>query len=124
MGSTSDGDWSVRACLLEQGRSTDAGHRPEERNSEFQPESYAELMPLEQRTRLKLHDGLPDDALETHSWCKVRHTLGNQSCHHVVASHDLEHLGSVGRSTEARHLAAENLELSRAFGATRTWDSP
>jgi DNA-binding CsgD family transcriptional regulator len=110
------------ACLLEQGRSTDAATVLRNAIPNSRPESYAELMPLEQRTRLKLLEGLTDDALEDALMVQqCAHTLGvlnpATTSWRATTSGILDQLG---RSTEARHLAAENLELARAFGATRT----
>jgi DNA-binding CsgD family transcriptional regulator len=112
----------VAACLLARGRSSDAADALRNSLPNWRAESYVELMLLEQQTQLKLLDRQPSDALED--------ALVVQQCAHLLGvlnpaatswrATTSRILGLLGRSAEARDVAVENLELCRAFGATRS----
>jgi DNA-binding CsgD family transcriptional regulator len=112
----------MAACLLEQGRLSDAADVLRTAFPNPRAESYAELMPLEQRTQLKVLDGHTNDALdEALNVKQCAQALGalNPATTSWRATTSCI-LGQLGRDSEARDLAAENLELSRSFGASRT----
>jgi DNA-binding CsgD family transcriptional regulator len=109
----------LAASLMEEGRTTEAETALKVIRPKSAPLRHVELQPLEQRARLKLGDGYPnealDDALTVKSGAErlgiINPAFTSWRSTAALALHQL------GRLTEARDLADENLELARAFMA-------
>jgi DNA-binding CsgD family transcriptional regulator len=112
----------LAASLMEEGRTMEAANVLKNVTPNSTARTYVDLLPLEQRAHLKALDGRTSEALEDVLRVKeCAEALGVSnpaatSWRSVASSL----LGRLGRSTEARALAYENLELSRAFGAPRS----
>ena len=112
----------LAASLMEEGRTTEAATVIKELPPNSVPMTYVELFPLEQRARLKALDGRTNEALEDVLLVKERAEALGVSNPAVTSWRSMASslLGQLGRLSEARDLARENLELSRAFGAARS----
>ncbi len=125
LGATEGVSWGSRplaigvlaASLIEEGRTAEAATALDVIHPDSAVLRYAELLPLEQRARLKLLDRYPNEALEEALTVKESaEGLGiiNPAVTSWRSTAALS-LSQLGRQTEARDLAAENLELARAF---------
>ena len=124
---TESGSWASRpmaigllaASLMEQGRWVDAATALKDLTPNSTPGTYVELLPLEQRARLKALEGRTSEALEDALMVKECAEAFGVSNPAVTSwrSAASSLLGELGRFTEARDLAGENVDLARAFGA-------
>ncbi|HEV8064919.1 MAG TPA: LuxR C-terminal-related transcriptional regulator, partial [Acidimicrobiales bacterium] len=109
----------LAATLMEEGRTMEAASALYSLPPVPAARTYVELLPLEQRARLKALDGRASEALE--DLLLVKEYAGELGITNPAAtswrSAASSLLAQLGRVSEARDLAAENLELSRAFGA-------
>jgi DNA-binding CsgD family transcriptional regulator/tetratricopeptide (TPR) repeat protein len=127
LAATEGGSWASRpmaiglltASLLEQGRWVEAATALKDLPPNSTPGTYVELLNLEQRARLKALDGRTTEALEDALMVKECAEAFGVSSPAVTSwrSAASSLLGELGRFTEARDLASENVELARAFGA-------
>ena len=112
----------LAASLMEEGRTMEAANALNNMPPDSAARTYVELLPLEQRARLKALDGRANEALE--ELLLVREYAGELGITNPAVtswrSAASSLLAQLGRVTEARDLAAENLELSRAFGAPQS----
>jgi DNA-binding NarL/FixJ family response regulator len=112
----------LAASLMEEGRTMEAATALDNLPPLSAAGTYVELLPLEQRARLKALDGRANEALE--ELLLVKEYAGELGITNPAVtswrSAASSLLAQLGRVTEARDLAAENLELSRAFGAPQT----
>ncbi len=105
--------------LIEQGHVREAASLLENQPHMSDPQTLADLAPLEQRARVRILDGRTDDALVdlriASQWAESR-TIRNPA---VTAWRALvvSLLSNTGPLDEARELATENLGEARAFGA-------
>ncbi len=109
----------LAACLMEEGRWTEAATALKDLPPNSVARTYLELLPLEQQAQLKALDGRTSEALEDALIVKECAEAFGVSNPAVTSwrSAASSLLGQLGRITEARDLASENLELARAFGA-------
>jgi len=112
----------LAASLMEEGRTMEASTVIKDVLPNSAAMTYVELLPLEQRARLKALDGRTSEALDDVLLVKECAEALGVSNPAVTSwrSAASSLLGQLGRLTEARDLARENLELSRAFGAPRS----
>jgi DNA-binding CsgD family transcriptional regulator/predicted negative regulator of RcsB-dependent stress response len=109
----------LAATFIEEGRSREAASVLKDAVSDSIPRTIAELLALEQRAKLKMLEGRIDEALKDLLLAEQgAEALGVRnpavtSWRSVAATA----LCAAERTTEARDLAGENLELARAFGA-------
>jgi len=109
----------LAATFIEEGRSREAASVLKDAVSDSIPRTIAELLALEQRAKLKMLEGRIDEALKDLLLAEQgAEALGVRnpavtSWRSVAATA----LCGAERTTEARDLARENLELARAFGA-------
>jgi DNA-binding CsgD family transcriptional regulator len=112
----------LAASLMEEGRTMEAATALDNLPPVSAARTYVELLPLEQRARLKALDGRANEALE--ELLLVKEYAGELGITNPAVtswrSAASSLLARLGRVTEARDLAAENLELSRAFGAPQS----
>jgi DNA-binding CsgD family transcriptional regulator/tetratricopeptide (TPR) repeat protein len=112
----------LAASLMEEGRTMEAATALDNLPPVSAARTYVELLPLEQRARLKALDGRANEALE--ELLLVKEYAGELGITNPAVtswrSAASSLLAQLGRVTEARDLAAENLELSRAFGAPQS----
>jgi DNA-binding CsgD family transcriptional regulator len=109
----------LAATFIEEGRTREAASVLKDAVSDSIPRTIAELLALEQRARLKMLEGRIDEALKDLLLAEqgaealgVRNpAVTSWRCVAATALYGAE------RTTEARDLARENLELARAFGA-------
>ena len=109
----------LAATFIEEGRSREAASVLKDAVSDSIPRTIAELLALEQRAKLKMLEGRIDEALKDLQLAEqgaealgVRNpAVTSWRCVAATA------LCAAERTTEARDLARENLELARAFGA-------
>jgi DNA-binding CsgD family transcriptional regulator len=109
----------LAATFIEEGRSREAASVLKDAVSDSIPRTIAELLALEQRAKLKMLEGRIDEALKDLLLAEqgaealgVRNpAVTSWRCVAATA------LCAAERTTEARDLAGENLELARAFGA-------
>ena len=109
----------LAATFIEEGRTREAASVLKDAVSDSIPRTIAELLALEQRAKLKMLEGRIDEALKDLLLAEQgAETLGVRNpavtswrCVAATALYGAE------RTTEARDLARENLELARAFGA-------
>jgi len=109
----------LAATFIEEGRSREAASVLMDAVSDSIPRTIAELFALEQRAKLKMLEGRIDEALKDLLLAEqgaealgVRNpAVTSWRCVAATA------LCAAERTTEARDLARENLELARAFGA-------
>jgi DNA-binding CsgD family transcriptional regulator len=109
----------LAATFIEEGRSREAASVLKDAVSDSIPRTIAELLALEQRAKLKMLEGRIDEALKDLLLAEqgaealgVRNpAVTSWRCVAATA------LCGAERTTEARDLARENLELARAFGA-------
>src|SRR5450755_6387 len=109
----------LAAAFIEEGRSREAASVLMDAVSDSIPRTIAELFALEQRAKLKMLEGRIDEALKDllldeqgAEALGVRNpAVTSWRCVAATA------LCAAERTTEARDLARENLELARAFGA-------
>jgi DNA-binding CsgD family transcriptional regulator/predicted negative regulator of RcsB-dependent stress response len=109
----------LAATFIEEGRSREAASVLKDTLPNSLPRSIAELLALEQRAKLKMLEGRIDEALKDLQLAEqgaealgVRNpAVTSWRCVAATA------LCGAERTTEARDLARENLELARAFGA-------
>jgi DNA-binding CsgD family transcriptional regulator len=109
----------LAATFVEEGRSREAASVLMDAVSDSIPRTIAELFALEQRAKLKMLEGRIDEALKDLLLAEqgaealgVRNpAVTSWRCVAATA------LCAAERTTEARDLARENLELARAFGA-------
>jgi DNA-binding CsgD family transcriptional regulator len=109
----------LAATFIEEGRSREAASVLMDAVSDSIPRTIAELFALEQRAKLKMLEGRIDEALKDLLLAEqgaealgVRNpAVTSWRCAAATA------LCAAERTTEARDLARENLELARAFGA-------
>jgi DNA-binding CsgD family transcriptional regulator/tetratricopeptide (TPR) repeat protein len=109
----------LAASLMEEGRTMEAATILKSAPPSSAARTYIELWPLEQRAALKALDGRTTEALEDALTVKEGAEALGVSNPAVTSwrSTASSLLGRLGRSTEARDLARENLKLARAFGA-------
>jgi DNA-binding CsgD family transcriptional regulator len=109
----------LAATFIEEGRSREAASVLKDALPNSVPRTIAELLALEQRAKLKMLEGRIDEALKDLLLAEQgAEALGVRnpavtSWRSVAATA----LCGAERTTEARDLARENLELARAFGA-------
>ncbi len=112
----------LAASLMEEGRTIEAASALDSLPPVSAARTYVELLPLEQRARLKALDGRTNEALE--ELLLVKEYAGELGITNPAVtswrSAACSLLAQLGRVAEARDLAAENLELSRAFGAPQS----
>lgn len=109
----------LAATFIEEGRSREAASVLKDAVPNSVPRTIAELLALEQRAKLKMLEGRIDEALKDLQLAEqgaealgVRNpAVTSWRCVAATA------LCAAERTTEARDLARENLELARAFGA-------
>jgi DNA-binding CsgD family transcriptional regulator/predicted negative regulator of RcsB-dependent stress response len=109
----------LAATFIEEGRSREAATVLKDALPNSVPRTIAELLALEQRAKLKMLEGRIDEALKDLLLAEQgAEALGVRNpavtSWRCVAS---TALCGAERTTEARDLASENLELARAFGA-------
>ena len=109
----------LAATFIEEGRSREAATVLKDALPNSVPRTIAELLALEQRAKLKMLEGRIDEALKDLLLAEQgAEALGVRNpavtSWRCVAS---TALCGAERTTEARELASENLELARAFGA-------
>ena len=109
----------LAATFIEEGRSREAASVLKDALPNSVPRTIAELLALEQRAKLKMLEGRIDEALKDLLLAEQgAKALGVRNpavtSWRCVAS---TALCGAERTTEARDLASENLELARAFGA-------
>ena len=109
----------LAASLIEEGRWMEAETALKELPPNSAARTYLELLPLERRVQLKALDGCTSEALEDALMVKESAEAFGVANPAVTSwrSAASSLLGQLGRLTEARELASENLELARAFGA-------
>jgi DNA-binding CsgD family transcriptional regulator len=109
----------LAASLMEEGRWMEAATVLKDLPPNSAASTYLELLSLEQRAQLKALDGRMSEALEDALMVKECAEAFGVSNPAVTSwrSAASSLLGQLGRHTEARELASENLELARAFGA-------
>jgi DNA-binding CsgD family transcriptional regulator len=109
----------LAATFIEEGRTREAASVLKDAVSDSIPRTIAELLAVEQRAKLKMLEGRIDEALKDLLLAEqgaealgVRNpAVTSWRCVAATALYGAE------RTTEARDLARENLELARAFGA-------
>lgn len=111
----------LAASLTEAGRAMDAATALKSIPPGRSALAYGELLPLEQRAKLTLLEGHPNEALEAALIVKEGAEALGISNPAVTGWRSIaaSALGQLGRLSEARELAVENLELARRFGALR-----
>jgi DNA-binding CsgD family transcriptional regulator len=112
----------LAASLIEGGSTREAATALLDVTPNSATTTYVDLFPLEQRARLKALDGRTNEALEDVLWVKEGAEALGITNPAVTSWRSMACflLAQLGRFTEARELAAENLDLSRAFGAPRS----
>ena len=112
----------LAASLMEAGRTVDAAATLKPLPPGRAALTYGELLPLEQRAKLRLLEGHSNEALEDALIVKEGAEALGISNPAVTSWRSIAAcaLGQLGRLSEARELAVENLALARRFGAPRS----
>jgi DNA-binding CsgD family transcriptional regulator len=112
----------LAASLMEEGRTMEAATIIKGVPPNSVATTYVELFPLEQQAPLKALEGRTSEALEdvllVKEWAEALGVSNPAVTSWRSVASSL--LAQLGRLSEARDLARENLEMSRAFGAARS----